>query len=465
MDTIEINDIGPIDHLSIDLPEGGGVVVLQGDHGSGKSTTLDAVNARLGGDGDGLSVRDGKKRGSVTIGDAKLTVSAKQKRKSGSLEVSEIESRFDISDLVDGGNLKSDEAREAFRLKALVKLSGVEANHLDYDCLADMDEIRAVDLNTDDPIVLQSRIKRHFEKVAREHETKSKQTAATINVYKDEIDGVPLGREHDETKLQKAYDDAKTAYDKAEASRETALRIETENAANAQRLKEVVEQYDGDDASSLCCRHTDAVARHSELLENVALVEKNIVELDNQIKRAQDHEKLVNALKPKGTPVNKPPTEKEVAHLFGIRDKAFGDITRGTATRDARQKVDQIENLQRDKKMNSHLAKQARENAAKTEEILSDLVKVDNLRIVNGRLVTSTDRDECEPYDQLSHGERFKLAIDLAVNALPDGGVLTICQEAWDALNGPVRQQINLHAKQCGCWILTAQASEGELRV
>ncbi len=62
MKSIEITDIQAIEHVSIPVPESGGVVVLKGNQGTGKSTALQAVQALAGRKADSLSIRDGAKR-------------------------------------------------------------------------------------------------------------------------------------------------------------------------------------------------------------------------------------------------------------------------------------------------------------------------------------------------------------------------------------------------------------------
>ena len=65
--TIKVENIGAINHLAFDLPEGGGVMVARGAHGSGKSTLVKAIGARLGGDSSGLEPTDGRKKGELSI--------------------------------------------------------------------------------------------------------------------------------------------------------------------------------------------------------------------------------------------------------------------------------------------------------------------------------------------------------------------------------------------------------------
>ncbi|MCB1771940.1 MAG: AAA family ATPase, partial [Candidatus Competibacteraceae bacterium] len=51
MNNIMIKNIGAIESVSIPVPKGGGVVVLRGRNGSGKSTALDAIQSAVSGKG------------------------------------------------------------------------------------------------------------------------------------------------------------------------------------------------------------------------------------------------------------------------------------------------------------------------------------------------------------------------------------------------------------------------------
>ena len=61
---LSIRNIVLIDQL--DLPLGGGLTVLTGETGAGKSILLDAFSLALGARGDGALVREGEAQGQVT---------------------------------------------------------------------------------------------------------------------------------------------------------------------------------------------------------------------------------------------------------------------------------------------------------------------------------------------------------------------------------------------------------------
>jgi len=104
-----------------------------------------------------------------------------------------------------------------------------------------------------------------------------------------------------------------------------------------------------------------------------------------------------------------------------------------------------------------------RDAAHATDEVLSSLVGrvTRRLRVEAGRLVCDTDRG-VEAFGELSPGERWRIALEIAVEQLGRGGIVTVPQEAWEALDPINRAEIAEIAKQVGVVILTAEADKHE---
>jgi DNA repair exonuclease SbcCD ATPase subunit len=172
MSTIEIRDIGPVEHVSIPVPESGGVVVLKARNGRGKTNTLQAVETIATGKGS-LSVRDGALRGEVSGWGAKVTV-GRSTRRTGELEVYTLEGKLSIADLVDPG-LKSDEAADARRIRALASLTAdkVDASRF-FELLGGKDAFLEIvspsAMEGDDWVAVADKIKRDIEREARKEE-------------------------------------------------------------------------------------------------------------------------------------------------------------------------------------------------------------------------------------------------------------------------------------------------------
>lgn len=112
---IELDSIGSIRSAKILIPKDGGVVVLTGRNGSGKSTALDAIQSAMTGKGK-PPVMDMAKSGSVRVAGITMTV-ARSVRRQGELQVETLEGRLSIADLVDPGFVDPERA-DAKRIKA-----------------------------------------------------------------------------------------------------------------------------------------------------------------------------------------------------------------------------------------------------------------------------------------------------------------------------------------------------------
>ena len=124
-----VKNIGPVFELALPVPEQGGLVILRGANGVGKTKTLEAVQALVTGRGS-LAARDGQVRGEVVGWGARLSV-ARSTRRTGELAVTSLEGRMDITELVDPG-IRELMAADARRIKALIGLSGVKADPAAY---------------------------------------------------------------------------------------------------------------------------------------------------------------------------------------------------------------------------------------------------------------------------------------------------------------------------------------------
>jgi hypothetical protein len=140
---------------------------------------------------------------------------------------------------------------------------------------------------------------------------------------------------------------------------------------------------------------------------------------------------------------------------WAVRDKAKGLL-------------DQVEALRLEGTNASSAAVILRAAAAGTEGVvLKALADVcgEDLELHNGRLyVTNSERGERELFADLSHGERWRRALDIAVAAVGSKGLLVCRQEAYESLDPHNRRELADYARKLGVVILTAEAAEGELR-
>lgn len=460
--TVEIENVGPIERLSIPLPQSG-VVVLRGRNGCGKSHALAAVDQLASGRGK-APCRDGAAKGTIAGFGARLTI-GRSTRRTGEAEVATLEGRLDISQLVQPP-VKEEESADRIRIKALVQLSGAEADPKEFDRIlpqgTTLGQLVAPNDYSDDPVVLAGRVKRALEAEARRAEriaAEARARAEAIASQCGEAPAEPCNLHEAEAELQKALlwqkelqTRAVEAAKAAEKARKAADAIESLKASAAA----------GDDPEALA-------AEEAELSESIAKLERALAvatERRAQVRRRLSEARTVAAQIEQlqrivAASAVEPPGEIELASadaaVEGARARHAAAVEYARA---ARLRAD-ADRARADAAEAEAEAARYRDAAAATDEVLSGLVAkvADLLRVVDGRLVYDTDRG-AEPFGELSPGERWRIALEIAAEQVGRGGLVTVPQEAWEALDPLNRAEIAEIARSVGVVLLTAEAGD-----
>lgn len=471
MKLAEIRNIGPIQQLSIPLPECGGVVVLRGRQGDGKSTALRAVAAAAGKSTRDLSVRDGQKSGSVEIGGVTLSVSRARQTKRGELEVEAIEGRFDIGRLVDP-QIADEERADASRIKQLLALTGATASREAYDSMiseAGYDPTEDIDVGedeTDDPIALYALYKRACDQtaLAAEKEAAKLPDGSALGKRPNPPDVDTIREEHQNRTVAVARlrDRREAAEMVAESHRSLTRRLADLEALTVPSVAEAeLRVQQGEEAlqqltQDLADLQAKIVAARSELREaKVQVVESTEAARSLHETRAE-LAKLQQAVEA--------PTDEQIASAVAGLDesaKALQDAI--LANREAEEYA--IVETKAILRLSLELkAKTFRSLASRCESILAQSLPESELRVDGSRLVCSTDRSPCEPFGDLSHGERSIIAIRIVAQYLPPGGIATISQEIWSGISPANQEAINAEARARGVVILTADVADEDLK-
>lgn len=485
MSIVEIENIGPVSHLSIPIPEGGGVVVLKARNGRGKSRALAAVEAAVTGRGK-LDVKDGRKSGLVSAFGVTLKV-GRSTRRSGELEVESIEGKLSVADLVDPG-IKSDEAADAKRIKALTQLAGADCDVKPfYSLLGGKSEFESIVTKSytgdDDIVTMAAKIKREIEDAARKVASEAEQVKGkaegllasageagdlsgipeTINPLQDAFEAALNAARSLESQSER-FDEQKRRQNESRERLERAKKtwsgetVESQTAlveqakAKSFELSETDKKlYDAmNEASRKLMEHRELVKQHESYCGNLQAI----------LERTEEHFQMVAELEQELSveeEIKKPTPEeltaaqarieatREAMGQFEIKSKAKRDLE---AAKQAKARY--VDLLREEKRL--------REAAKGTDDILSDLVSESGcaLRVEGGRLVCDTSRGSTY-YGELSAGERWKIAIDIAVAAVGNLGVLIIPQEAWEGLDAINRKTIADHALERKAVIMTAE--------
>lgn len=487
--TIEASNLGPIADLQFSLPARG-VTVLTAPNGSGKSILLNGVAAAAAGKGR-LPLKDNAKRGYLEAFGARVTIGAST-RHNGDFDAVHLEGRFDLSLLVDPG-LKSEAAADAKRIKALIHLLEVKADPaLFYDDEAfDHDEFNAIvkpeSLEVDDPVEMARRIKEDFFERARIEEAHAEQAIGMARAAEEQTAGVDTSLPHDEVELRAAYNQKRDEWKALQTKRLQWVQLRQKAQAAHERLTgaeqtvnvEAAEQkYNEAFAATEAQRETvdrltrelqqakadlaskqDAMTSAEQVLVTCRQAASIVEDARAEVRRFEDEDET---------------TAEQVAQSQEQADAAAAAMDEGVRVRAALQQQQTAAGHRQTARDCRERAEHLRDTGSATEDVLSAAINSEYLavRSVNGatRLVVTNHprREEVGqlPYSELSHGERWRIAIDLAADQVGEGGLIVIPQEAWEGLDSDARLAVHEHAVKRGVYALAAEASQnGERRM
>ena len=490
MKTIEISNIGAIKHTKIEIPEDGGVVVLRGRNGTGKSTSLNAVQAILSG-GIKLSVRDGEANGWVDGLGVHLTVGRAQ-RASGELEVHSLEGKYSIADLVDPKIIDPD-AADSRRVRAILDMTRQKVDASTFWPVVDGQQqfeelVPAKAAAGDDPVRMAGAIKRELDAVAFRSERHAEEQRAKAAALMSLNAGIDLQAEHDEIALGQSYANAESerrriiaardAYDAAQRSRaahQTALDAIPADVAGAEQALNVAEDAANAamaekqaEVATLLRLEKDLVRQLDECRARYVLVSGEVglerAKLDSveakraALKSATDHRASLLEAIARCDAVPQA-TSGAVDQATNYANARLAAITKGSLIREAIARDREAKRCLGSANESEKHAMRMREAGKGTDDILSGLVSraTDRLFVEVGRLRCITARGKTF-FSELSAGERWAIGIDLAIDAVGAGGVFVCPQEAWEGQDDENRRLASDKLKAANVVMITAQA-------
>lgn len=485
VDEIVIENVGPVEQLHIPLPEGGGVVVLTGDNGSGKSETLSCVRALCGSNDDkkALRPRDGEKTGLVEGCGVTIKV-GRSNREAGELTVAALEDRLDIADLVDPG-IADQNAADARRLKSLIRVSGVKADLSLFDSLlGDTFEIDSKVLKETDLINMAGGVKRALESKARDEEKASEAASLQATTSLKSVEGIDLTAEADEATLQADYRAAVKVQADLEQQAKASRAAQQANQTAREALERAKADYVGPSVESATETYDDALHAQAEAREKVAelteqlrvaretlsmtesKVSKDLVILNAARQHVDTIKRWSEQIDQSVPPM---PTDDAILEAEAALQTASKALQQGQVVRNALAKVKEADGWRAKQKAHSKQADHWRDNAKAVDDVLSEVVAGLGCPIKVGtddkglRLTIDHPRRGKTFFSELSAGEKYAVVIPIAIKAVGEGGMFVIPQEAWEGLQPRVRRQIRQLLKGSHVVAITAQSADGPL--
>jgi chorismate mutase len=506
MSTIAVQDVGPIgDSIGFNPSTEGGVWIVKGPNGGGKTTLINTVRSAMSDTKAKLHPRDGAKHGKAEVAGAVLHIGGRVQR-SGELALLGIDGRLNLSRFVDPG-LKDETAADRARIEELATLTGVKPDvALFYELVGGQKELEAV-LNADaiakaiksgDVVELADQIAKDLHKAGRDAESQSKIEHGHAEAQKAAIEGVDLKVELDDAVLQRAYVAALNDLSKLKQEEATAEQAVGKGDAARKKMDMAKLQYDGptvedaDGAVTACGKTLDeARTSVSSLNEQIAKLQKQRDDLDKEATLAKHH--YDSAVARRASAVQhvamlgawaetirqatdfKGPTAEELEAADVAVQKAKDAITLGVKARGAIAAQDKAKTHAAASSKHEATAIRYRDAARGTDEILSKLVAghCDVLRVVEGRLQAQHGKRGWINYHEFSPGERWKVALQIAIKRIRDSekegqalpALIPLPQSSWESLQPAVREEIWEMAKAERVCILAEQPDDQPIRI
>jgi hypothetical protein len=489
MTTIDIRDLGPIQSVSIPVPAEGGVVVLRGKNGAGKSIAISAVDAltREGKPSPAARAREGSIGGSIEGLGRSIRVGMQRSTSKGELEVASIGDDVDVAALVDPGFVDPAAADRA-RVRAALVLARVKVSPERFaELVGGMETLqrfaRPETLAATDPVEMAEKVRRDLHasalalaKTADRLEATAAGLRESLTMPADPIDEVAVrGELEAAVRLRAELVQRQELARRNRGLRATALaRIESAGQQPDLQALEDAETtaFAAEEAAGLAEQEALAALEQAKLRvtqTRAALVSARAArEAAREAARAardsvarldaahQALEAIADVAEPGQAEVDAAGARVVAAHQAAER---LG-IMREEAAR--RAESDQAAEKAKQARIDSEALREA---ARGTDGVLADAIAEfapAGLTIRDGRLVFARDGQQ-KYFADLSDGERWKVALDLAIDALGDARILAISQLAWEGLDADARAAINAHAKQRQTVIVTAEADHNEI--
>lgn len=486
MDIVTIKNLGPISYARIGILERG-LTLVEGANGSGKSTLLALLAAVAQGESlKDFTVKDGELSGSFDGMGVTATLGHGRQRFStdGEFALPSLGRGIDPSVLVDPG-LKGAEANDARRAGMLCRMAGVPT-----DITLFSDVVEDIGSVTSDAVLKSESVPEMADKIRRKlHEvalSKEKEAEALTNraiglaASVENVDLEALSPADARTALERATN-ARTeaqaqarAYTNAAGAAERARAfLATASQTNIADLEAALARAKGlkRDADDLVTTARAELARAQANLEArvrdatgadeaAVLAEHRLTTARNDLTRNAQQEQVIKALDGLANP-----TSEELAELDRLHAVAVANVEAAGAAERARGVLAEAKGLRDQAEELLSVAAKKRAQAKATEGVVAHAiarVAPMGLSFEDGRMILETKRGKTL-FDDLSVGERWRIALPCAIKAVGAGGFLSIRQEALEALDPENLDYVAQTAFDEHVRLVGARATSGEL--
>jgi len=492
---VTISDTGPIHDLSAPIPHNGGVLVLRGGNGTGKSTAIAAIGALLGtADSRRLTARHGALVGLVEGFGVRLRIGQRTTR-GGELEVAGFSDELDLGQLIDPG-FKDPAAADRRRVQALARLSGLAVDLEPWDRLfGGREELLAAvspeTLALTDVVEMAERVRREtharaldVEKQAAALEAQSAGARAGLNPIPEPLPDTAAIRVALEAAVREEASMQQRARQRVE--REAARQIASERlerirggwsgpteiealeaAERAARMATAATSEMDSAHAALAAAQQDyiaAQARHAEAAAAAKLAHEVHVAASQRMSTLAAAESTLAELA--SEPVEGWPTEARLAEARERVVLSRQAVEQRAVWEAAAAKLRHADDLAVQAANMRGVAERLRAVARATDDVLAEMLGPAlpaGMALREGRLTVRQGDREVYLAD-LSDGERTRLAAEMVIGAAPPRRPedpplpLPMAQGFWEGLDGEARALLRAVAREKRFLIVTAQA-------
>lgn len=487
MNKIEITDAGPIEGtFDIDLSEGPGVYELRGARGSGKTTCINSIDWLVGHKVD-ITLHDGAVSGKVEGFGVVAPIGGKKRRK-GEFDLDTIDAeKFSITDILDPQG-KTPEVRDATRIKALAVLSGCKADpKLYYELAGGQAALDALDIEmSEDPVVLATRIKTAYDKLARAKEYTAEAEGKHAAPLEHVPEGLNLKWKCDLNVLGEARDAARDTFNQLTKERADGLERRKRIAEAKEKLETVKAAYTGPTVPEAELAEENSVTSGRRAKERVQDLERQLAEARTDLavcvaeytaahsvtESAKSHAAAIEGLEIHSSETVEVPEPDEIDAIGDAVDETTQAYDAGLRIRDVKNNQAKAEKHREAEKAARQAADAARNNAAKVFDVLATSIDLKHMQIRpvdgNPRLFVTHSKRKKTLFDQvngLSDGERVDFTLRELLPHITSPGLLPIPQRVWQDLQPSDRDNLHKLAVDKGLYLFGAQVDDGDLRV
>ena len=454
--TFHASDLGPVEDFEFELPPEGGLVVLRGPQGAGKSLTIHNVGVLLDGKGK-VSKRDGAAQGSLVGAGGRLTVKKKTMVKSSDLLIDGLSG--DLPELHSPGK-KTPATRDAVRITRLAELAGIPADISAFESLEGFRHCKEAAQRDEHStqVALAASVRRDFQALARNAEDRETSASREALVRRNLISDVDFNKPSDEQALNAIYEDA--VGNRAELSERRTHQVQAIEMGKRAAKEKDADEWDGPSTTE-CNSDIEIINQQIEDLkisrDKARAAQVSALEQDVKV-AAWDM--AINSIPSEDAVV----TQEMIDDASQVADRARDDVIEGAAIREAEKTREEIAELDGRKFEATRSAEVYRKSAEKCGEIVNQAVNSipncglqivvtedgeNRMKVADGRFL-----------DDLSDGERW---VELVPLMVAQNRLIPLRQSAYGELQPQNRLLLHRLAKGANGWILTAQADDRPL--